>query len=80
MLNVNDEIIFLRRAFGVPISLANRNRLRLQMEFDSETAACECREIENVGIKALSICEWKGVRKTLKLENLFKYRYYTGVQ
>ena len=49
------DLFFLRRAFGVPISLANRNKLRLQMEFESETAAREPIEKENVGIKAVSI-------------------------
>ena len=48
------ELFFLR-AFGVPISLANRIKLRLQMEFESETVARERTEKENVGIKAVSI-------------------------
>ena len=47
--------LFLLRAFGVPISLANRIKLRLQMGFESETVARERTEKENVGIKAVSI-------------------------
>ena len=47
--------LFLHRACGVPISLANRNKLRLQIGFESKTAARERTEKENVGIKAVSM-------------------------
>ena len=65
--------LFLPRAFGVPISLANRNKLRLQMGFDSETAARERTEKENVGIKAVSIFlqRMERIRMILELGNLF---------
>ena len=65
--------LFLPRAFGVPISLANQNKLRLQMGFDSEIAARERTEKENVGIKAVSIFlqRMERIRMILELDNLF---------
>ena len=65
--------LFLHRACGVPISLANQNKLRLQIGFESKTAARERTEKENVGIKAVSIFlqRMERIRMILELDNLF---------